>query len=117
MSYRLGLELRLLIPSETFAITRSNEMSWCFDTKSINCEVTSRLLSISTYYSLRPGSLRAGAFRGHGFSLVALAKGGLQTRAGTGTAHCSSHRKPLRLLAPSKSLFSQESPPSTYPDW
>src|SRR5699024_10694386 len=46
-----------------------------FDTIYINCEVTSRLLSISTRYSRRPGSLRADAFRGHGFSLLALSQG------------------------------------------
>src|SRR5699024_12173587 len=33
---------------------------------------------------------------------------GLQTRAGTGTAHCSSHRKPLRLLVPPKPMFPQD---------
>src|SRR5699024_10699900 len=67
--------------------------------------------------------LRTVAFRGHGFSLLAPARGmptlsakavfsrpssttlrGLQTRAGTGTAHCSSHQKPLRLLVPPKTF-------------
>src|SRR5699024_2225165 len=52
------------------------------DTKSVNCEVTSRLLSISTCYSRRPGSLQADAFRGHGFSLLEKTTlRGLQTRA------------------------------------
>src|SRR5690625_4401634 len=40
--------------------------------------------------------LRTVAFRGHGFSLLEKPTlRGLQTRAGT--AHCSSHRKPLFL--------------------
>src|SRR5699024_3605881 len=48
----------------------------------INCEVTSRLLSISACYSRRPGSLQADAFRGHGFSLLEKPTlRGLQTRA------------------------------------
>jgi len=49
--------------------------------------------------------LRTVAFRGHGFSLLEKPTlRGLQTRAGTGTARCSSHRNPLRLLAPSKTF-------------
>src|SRR5690625_5088948 len=60
------LGLRLLFLSKRAVV---------FDTKSINCEVTSRLLSISTCYSRRPGSLQADAFRGHSFSLLAPARG------------------------------------------
>src|SRR5699024_2660244 len=74
-----------------------------FDTIYIKCEVTSRLLSISTRYSRRPGSLRADAFRGHDFSLLEKTTlRGLQTRAGTAITRptedlCSrrSHRPPL----------------------
>src|SRR5699024_2500601 len=88
------LDLRLLAPSKRVVV---------YDTKSINCEVTSRLLSISTRYSRRPGSLRADAFRGHGFSLLEKTTlRGLQTRAGTAITRptedlCSrrSHRPPL----------------------
>src|SRR5699024_12595081 len=74
-----------------------------FDTIYINCEVTSRLLSISTHYSRHPGSLRADAFRGHGFSLLEKTTlRGLQTRAGPAITRPTedlrsrrSHRPPL----------------------
>ena len=70
-SQRLGLDLHF--PQKRIVV---------FDVKSIKCDVTSRLLSISTCYSRRPGSLRAGAFRGHGFSLLEKTTlRGLQTRA------------------------------------
>src|SRR5690625_6140908 len=49
--------------------------------------------------------LRTVAFRGHGFSLLGKPTlRGLQTRAGAGTARGSSHRNPLRLLAPPKTV-------------
>src|SRR5699024_1464565 len=71
----------MLAPPKTFAGTHPPK-NCCFATKVINCDVTSRLLSISTCYSRRPGSLRAGAFRGHGFSLLEKTTlRGLQTRA------------------------------------
>src|SRR5699024_4156875 len=47
-SQRLGLDLHF--PQKRIVV---------FDVKSIKCDVTSRLLSISTCYSRRPGSLRA----------------------------------------------------------
>src|SRR5699024_10951885 len=42
---RLGLGLRLLIPSKTFAVTRPTERIAVFGTKSIDCDVCTGLLS------------------------------------------------------------------------
>src|SRR5690625_3534848 len=74
---RLGLGLRVNArPTEDIcAYSPRQKKIVVVDIKSINCEVTSRLLSISTCYSRRPGSIRADAFRGHGFSLLAPARG------------------------------------------
>ena len=49
----------------------------------INCELTYSLFSSSSYNNRRPGSLRADAFRGHGFSLYGrkLLPMSFQTRA------------------------------------
>jgi len=53
-----------------FAVTRRNELNCCFDTKSINCEVSDCF------------PLQTVAFRGHGFSLLEKPTlRGLQTRA------------------------------------
>src|SRR5699024_444872 len=71
ISQRLGLGLRVNArPTEDICDYPPRQKKIVVDIKSINCEVTSRLLSISTCYSRRPGSLQADAFRGHGFSLL-----------------------------------------------
>jgi len=51
-------------------VTLSTKRVVIYDIISINCEVTSRLLSINTCYSPRPVSLRADAFHGHGLCLL-----------------------------------------------
>src|SRR5699024_3929761 len=83
ISQRLGLGLRVNArPTEDICDYSPRQKKIVVDIKSINCEVTSRLLSISTCYSRRPGSLQADAFRGHGFSLLEKTTlRGLQTRA------------------------------------
>src|SRR5699024_3742643 len=81
-SQRLGLGLRLLIQSETFAITLSTTRIVVCDTKSINCEVSAWLICQYVCYCYRPGSIRADAFRGHGLSLLEKTTlRGLRTRA------------------------------------
>src|SRR5699024_5252564 len=81
-SRRLELGLRLLIQSETFAITPSTTRIVVCDTKSINCEVSAWLFCQYVCYCFRPGSIRAAAFRGHGLSLLEkTALRGLRTRA------------------------------------
>src|SRR5699024_7823973 len=46
-----------------------------FDTIFINCEVSAWLICQYVCYCYRPGSIRADAFRGHGLSLLAPARG------------------------------------------
>src|SRR5699024_7441132 len=89
------LDLRLLAPSDRVVV---------YETKSITCEITSRLLSISARYSRRPGSRRADAFRGHGFSLLEKTTlRGLQTPPGPA------------ITAPTQALWSRrrQRPPLT----
>src|SRR5690625_788254 len=47
----------------------------CYVAVDINCDVTAGSFFISKCISRRPGSLRVDAFRRHGLSLLALAKG------------------------------------------